>query len=79
LTNASVEGKHPVATPLQRADEGLTIKEAADRIGVSKQTIHNWIDDPRDPLPVTRFGPSGRIVRIHPDDLQAMIRTSGGP
>ncbi len=59
---------------IEKATDGLSIAQAADRVGVHYQTIRNWINDGR--LPVTRFGP--RIVRIDPAHLDAM-RTSPKP
>jgi excisionase family DNA binding protein len=60
----------PRGTPVANAKEGLTIAAAARELGVHRQTIYNWIRAGK--LPVTRFGPTGGIVRVHPDDLEEM-------
>lgn len=66
----------PRGTPLQSAQDpdGLTLAAAARELGVHVQTIYNWTRAGR--LPVTRFGPTGRIVRVHRDDLAALRQTS---
>lgn len=46
----------------------LTIREAADRLGVSETTIRTWARRKRDPLPHMRCG---RVVRIPSDGLEA--------
>ncbi len=62
-------------TPLMQASDGLTITQAAAELGVHHQTIRNWIKAGK--LPVTRFGPTGWLVRIHPDDLAALRQPQG--
>jgi excisionase family DNA binding protein len=51
---------------LNKASEGLSITQAAERLGVHHHTIRNWIKAGK--LPATRFG--DRIVRIDPEDLE---------
>lgn len=63
----------PQGRPLTHVSQGLSVAEAARQLGVHHQTIRNWIRSGK--LPVTRFGPSSGIVRIHPQDLQDV----GGP
>lgn len=58
----------PNVSEIKSAKDGLSVREAAIRIGVSYQTIHNWIR--QGDLPVTRFGK--RIWRIDPEDLDAL-------
>ena len=54
---------------LERPEDGITIAEAAARIGVSVQAVRNWIRAGK--LPATRWGPeNGRIIRVDPDDLE---------
>ena len=48
----------------------LTIREAADRLGVSETTIRTWARRKRDPLPHMRCG---RVVRIPSDGLTAWV------
>ncbi len=62
-----------MATPLHSAKEGLSVREVSERLGVSYQTVHNWIKAGQ--LPCTRFGPTGRKVRIAEEDLAPLIRT----
>lgn len=52
---------------LERASDGLSIVDAAEEIGVHHQTIRNWIN--ADQLRVWRFGPTGGIIRLHPEDV----------
>jgi excisionase family DNA binding protein len=61
---------------LRSAQEGLSIKKAAERLGVHYQTVRAWVNTGK--VPVTRFGPTGGIVRIHPADADDLIRSSGG-
>lgn len=53
-----------------RATDGLTVSQAAAMLGVTRPTIHNWIN--RGLLRATRFGPTGRIVRIREQDVRNM-------
>lgn len=48
--------------------DGLTVPQAAERVGVHTNTIYNWIKSGK--LAVTRFG---KATRIHPDDLESVI------
>ncbi len=48
----------------------LTVKEAADRLGVSAKTIYNWISEGR--LKAQRLG--GRSIRIDELDLYTLIQ-----
>lgn len=58
---------------LEKASDGISLKEAADRLGVTTQTIRNWIRTGN--LPATKFGPpSSKIVRVDPTDLEALRR-----
>ena len=50
------------------ADPLLTIREAAERLGVSIETVRRRIKAGE--LRVIR---DGRIIRIHPDDLESYI------
>lgn len=54
---------------LEKASDGISPSEAAERMGVSRVTIHNWIK--KGLLPATRFGPR---VRIDPADLEKLRR-----
>lgn len=60
---------------LKSAKDGISTKEAAEQLGVTYQSVHNWINAGL--LPCTRFGPTGRIIRIDPADLSA-VRSNGG-
>lgn len=53
--------------PLANRNEGLSVRQAAEKSGFHYQTIYGWIKAGE--LPVTRFGPNRGIIRIHPDDL----------
>lgn len=56
---------------LEHPDDGVTIPEAARRIGVNTQTVRNWVRTGK--LPATRWGPEGaKIIRIHPADLEGL-------
>lgn len=59
-----------VTSVLEKASDGLSPREAADRLGVTRQTIANWIKAGK--LPATKFG--GSIVKIDPADLEQMRR-----
>lgn len=67
-------------SPIETARDGLTIADAARRLGVHYQTIRLWMrkHDEGKPggLPYTVFGAAEpgrrRIIRIDPDDLAAM-------
>lgn len=66
-----VTEERPERTPLERASDGMTPREAAAELGVAYQTVLNWIRAGH--LPVTRFGAGPRArIRIHPDDLAQM-------
>jgi excisionase family DNA binding protein len=58
-------------TPLRSAEEGMSLRDCAAHLGVHYNTVGKWVKDGL--LPVTRFGPYGRIVRVHPDDLHRMV------
>lgn len=60
------------ADDINTAREGLNITEAADRMGVTLQTIRNWIK--AGDLPATHFGP--RITRVAHGDLDRLRRTT---
>lgn len=49
------------------AGAGMTCREAARRVGVHHNTIYAWIQ--KGDLTVSRYGPSGRIVKIAEGDL----------
>jgi excisionase family DNA binding protein len=51
----------------------LSVGEAAEVIGASKNTIRNWIAQGK--LPAVRIGE--RIIRIRPADLAALITPVG--
>ena len=53
--------------PVTRHGE-VTIRQAADGIGVTVQTIHRWISQGR--LRAFRYGP--RTIRILLEDLEAL-------
>ena len=49
----------------------MTIREVADYLGVSERTVRTWVK--AGDLPVIRLGPSGKLVRIAADDLNAYV------
>lgn len=54
---------------LKRPEDGITIPQAAERLGVDAQTMRNWVRTGK--LPATRWGPDGaRVIRIDPADLE---------
>lgn len=53
---------------LEKKTDGISVREAADRMGVTAATIHNWIK--AGILPATKFGPSS--TRIDPQDLEKL-------
>lgn len=55
---------------LEKASDGLSVRQAAEKIGVNPQTIRNWIKSGK--LPATQFGEFS--YRIAPDDLDKMRR-----
>lgn len=58
------------AEVLDKTTDGVSITDAAKHLGVTPQTIRNWIK--RGLLPATQFGPN--IIRIDPVDLDKMRR-----
>lgn len=50
----------------------LTTRQAADRTSVSVDTIRRWIRI--GVLPAVRIGPTSKNIRIHPADLDKMVR-----
>lgn len=62
---------YDVAVLLKRPEEGITIPQAAERLGVDPQTIRNWVRTGK--LPATRWGPDGaKVIRIDPADLEGL-------
>lgn len=56
---------------MKRPGDGITIPEAAERIGVDPQTVRSWVRTGK--LPATRWGPEGaKIIRIDPVDLEGL-------
>ena len=56
---------------LKHPDDGITIPEAAEQIGVDAQTVRNWVRTGK--LPATRWGPEGaKIIRIDPNDMEGL-------
>ena len=56
---------------LKRPEDGITVPDAAERLGVDPQTIRNWVRTGK--LPATRWGPDGaKIIRIDPADLEGL-------
>lgn len=51
----------------------LNVKRSAETVGVSENTIRNWIAQGK--LPAVRIGE--RIIRIRPADLAALITPVG--
>jgi excisionase family DNA binding protein len=51
-------------------DGYLTIKQTAERLGVSAVAVARWID--KGQLPAYRLG--GRLIRIKVEDADAMLR-----
>jgi len=50
-------------------DKALSVKQAAEKIGVHPWTIRRWISEGR--IRGCRVGP--RLMRINPDDVDAML------
>jgi excisionase family DNA binding protein len=51
----------------------LNIKQAAERLGISKRAFRSLIKNPINPIPHFRIGSSGRIVRIKIGDLDSWL------
>ena len=51
--------------------ELLTVADVAERLGVSKQTVYNWVYAFH--LPHRRLGPSGRTIRFTEEDLEEYL------
>lgn len=54
------------------ADAGMSVQEAAAYVGVHPQTIRNWIKEGK--LACTRYGPTGWLISIKKEDLDAAIK-----
>jgi len=52
-------------------DEWLSLAQAAQRIGVAKSALYQWLQAGK--VPHHRFG---RLIRIHRDDLAEFIDSS---
>jgi len=50
-------------------DKALSVKQAAEKIGVHPWTVRRWISEGR--IRGCRVGP--RLMRINPDDVDAML------
>jgi excisionase family DNA binding protein len=57
--------------PATQAPKLLRITEAAQRLNVSRATVHRWIRDGR--IPAVRLGGSGAPIRIPEDELRAWL------
>jgi excisionase family DNA binding protein len=67
-----------IGVMLKHPKEGITIPDAAKRIGVDEQTLRNWIRTGK--LPATRWGPEGaKVIRIDPGDLADIGARPAGP
>ena len=56
---------------LESSGDGISLPEAARRLGVSPQTVHNWVSAGK--LPATRFGPPAvGLLRIDPVDIEGL-------
>jgi excisionase family DNA binding protein len=56
---------------LQHPEDGITVPQAAEQIGVDAQTVRHWVKTGK--LPATRWGPEGaRMIRIDPADLEGL-------
>lgn len=55
-------------THLERPQDGLTVRQVAERLGVHQNTVFSWIKSGF--LPATRFGRGRGKLLIHPDDLE---------
>jgi excisionase family DNA binding protein len=53
----------------------LTIRELAERLGISSGTAYHWLSQGR--LPCVRF--SSRCVRFRESDVQKMLEQLGEP
>ena len=64
---------HQTDTPRPRrnsADDFVTVREAAETLGVSPSTVWRWVDAGN--LPASRVGP--KAIRIRRGDVEAAIR-----
>lgn len=69
--NCSGNGTVTSVKPIQ----WFTLAEAAERLGVAKTALYQWLQAGR--IPHHRFG---RLIKIHPDDLErfvASVRAEG--
>jgi excisionase family DNA binding protein len=56
-------------------DRLLTVRELADRLGISVGTAYHWLSQRR--LPCVRF--SSRCVRFRESDVESMLKQLGHP
>ena len=54
------------------SDQYLRVKEAAKMLGYSEDTIRNWINRSKNPLPATKAGRDWLIKRT---DLEAFLES----
>lgn len=66
----TLENPDRVDPVLEKATDGLSAAEAAAQMGVTRQTILNWIR--AGDLPATRFGVRKGHYRIDPQDLEKL-------
>jgi excisionase family DNA binding protein len=66
-------GRRPSMKPLGEGRQLLTTDEVAERLGVTRRTVQNWIKAGE--LACYQFGEGkGITYRIDPQDLQAFLK-----
>lgn len=71
MTNT--EESDTVGVVLEKASDGISVRQAAERFGVTAPTVRSWVE--KGILPATRFG---TIIRIDPQDLDKLRRPAYG-
>jgi len=64
---------NPAATlrPITKSIQWLTLAEAANRIGVGRTALYEWLQAGK--VPHHRFG---RLIKIHTDDLERFVASA---
>lgn len=72
-STSSTTSATPEGLPKEKRTPLLTLKDVAEFFSVSERTVHRWIYDKIDPLPVIRLK---GLLRFHQIDIERFSRSS---